>query len=287
MSRISKLTDDFLRFFHDFPQNVFPPDEFDLFLKQLSRKTSIAPEKLFSLLKNQKHLTIAEFELPNGQQITLLAKPNATIYEIAVALKENAYISHLTAAILHGLTKQNSSLIYISSEQTPKQRKENTLEQESIDYAFSQNQRVSGRTYTYNDRTIILLNGMSAGREGVIKVSTKQPFPFTNIERTLIDVTVRPAYAGGAMAIFEMYKKALHKISFEELLGILNSISFIYPYHQSIGFYLQRAGYAGPYLNDLKKTGMQFDFYLDYNMPEKNYSKEWHVYYPAQMDTTG
>lgn len=169
-----------------------------------------------------------------------------------------------------------------------RKKKEITLEQEAVDHAFSQEQRSSGRRYQYQQQTIVVLNGMATGMEGVLQASDDQLYPLTNLERTLLDITVRPSYSGGALAVLEMYRKALKmEFSMEELLGILNHITFIYPYHQSIGFYLQRAGYAGGDLSELKKKEQKIDFYLDYNMPEKKYSSEWKLYYPAQMDVSG
>jgi hypothetical protein len=43
---------------------------------------------------------------------------------------------------------------------------------------------------------------------------------------------------------------------------------------------MQRAGFDEDSLNLLKKIGIEYDFYLDYKMKKKKYSKEWRLYYP-------
>jgi len=62
---------------------------------------------------------------------------------------------------------------------------------------------------------------------------------------------------------------------------VLKKLSYIYPYHQAIGFYLQKAGvYTDMQIRLLKKFQFEFDFYLTHQMKETEYSKEWRLYYP-------
>jgi len=46
---------------------------------------------------------------------------------------------------------------------------------------------------------------------------------------------------------------------------------------------MQRAGFGNSALNLLKKLGLRYDFYLDYGMKEKDYSKEWRIYFPKNI----
>jgi len=46
---------------------------------------------------------------------------------------------------------------------------------------------------------------------------------------------------------------------------------------------MQRAGFEDSALNSLKKMGLKYDFYLDYGIKEKDYSKEWRIYFPRNI----
>ena len=58
---------------------------------------------------------------------------------------------------------------------------------------------------------------------------------------------------------------------------------FIYPYHQAIGFYLQKAGYSENQYNLFKRNGFEFKFYLTYNILNKEYSNDWNLYFPKGL----
>ena len=107
----------------------------------------------------------------------------------------------------------------------------------------------------------------------------------TNLERTLMDITVRPNYAGGAFAVLDAYRHAVkeNRISSNKLLALLEAMDFTYPYHQAIGFYLERAGYEGKLIEKLKVIPMKYKFYLDYGMTSKTYDSNWKIWHPTTM----
>jgi len=131
------------------------------------------------------------------------------------------------------------------------------------------------------------LSGSSTNNLGVVGIEEPNGgrLQVTNIERTLIDIAVRPFYAGGTGKVQKAYMKARGKISTDLLISILRKIDYIYPYHQVIGFYMQRAGFGNSALNPLKKMGLEYDFYLDYGMGQTDYSEEWKVYFPRNLRT--
>jgi hypothetical protein len=53
--------------------------------------------------------------------------------------------------------------------------------------------------YTYETLTVTMLSGKHSGKLGVesIVAPNGRSFSATNLERTLVDLTVRPAYVGG------------------------------------------------------------------------------------------
>lgn len=206
---------------------------------------------------------------------------NASILHIASALISKSYLSHYSAVWVNGLTTQVPKTIYITFEQAPKASVDRTLTQEGIDAAFSKPQRKASSRAIYGDYTFVILNGMFTNRLGVYSADH---VPVTNIERTLIDITVRPSYAGGVFSVLEAYKSALEQgASINKLVATLDKMRFIYPYHQAVGFYLERAGYKGKKLEELRGRSKEFNFYLTYEIAEKEYSEDWRLYYPKGM----
>ena len=55
---------------------------------------------------------------------------------------------------------------------------------------------------------------------------------------------------------------------------------FGYPYHQSIGFLLERAGLSEADLKKFLKLVTDFDFFLDYGLKRPVYDAKWKLYYP-------
>ncbi len=204
---------------------------------------------------------------------------NPTPYHYAASLRGEAYLSHSSAVHLLGLTQQEPKTIYVNKEQSRKPQPEGILSQESIDRAFSHPQRRSKYLFRIDGLQIVLLSGKSTGRAGVIK-NEATGLPITCLERTLIDITVRPRYAGGVFQVLQAFRGAANEIDNTKMLSLLSIVNHRYPYHQALGFYLERAGADKDILNQLKNIGLNFNFYLDYSMANPQFDKSWRVFYP-------
>ncbi|OGR95314.1 MAG: hypothetical protein A2902_05485 [Elusimicrobia bacterium RIFCSPLOWO2_01_FULL_64_13] len=65
------------------------------------------------------------------------------------------------------------------------------------------------------------------------------------------------------------------------MASYLKKLNYIYPYHQVIGFYMQKAGgYDTSQIDLLRSPGMDYDFYIAYGMRETEYIKEWRLHVP-------
>jgi hypothetical protein len=202
-------------------------------------------------------------------------------------LRPNSYFTHQTALNLHGLIAQKPKTIYVKTEQSPKYRNDNELEQQNIDNAFRVEQRNSKSAVKYKGWEIRLLNGIYTGQLGVTRSQnpTGGELRYTNLERTLIDATVRPAYSGGVAAVLDAYKHARTTLSISRLMEYLGALDFKYPYHQAVGFYLEHTRKFRPEeLLPLRKLGLNFDFYLAHGMNDTKFDEEWRIHYPSNLE---
>jgi len=130
----------------------------------------------------------------------------------------------------------------------------------------------------------VLLSGKATEHLQVGEASySGETLPATMVERTLIDVAVRPVYAGGPAEVLRVYRNARDIVSVELLAATLDRLEYIYPYEQAIGFYLERAGYPEPELKRLERTPFKFDFYLTNQIKKRAYSERWRLFYPEGL----
>jgi len=102
----------------------------------------------------------------------------------------------------------------------------------------------------------------------------------TGLERTLIDIVVRPEYSGGPYQVLEAYRLAKSRMSINVLIATLKKLDYVYPFHQTIGFYMQKAEYEQERLDRVKRIPMNYDFYLAHGIRETCYDPSWRLYSP-------
>jgi hypothetical protein len=216
---------------------------------------------------------------------TLYVWDKVSSYVIASSVKPKAYLCHRTAMHLHGLADDTANTLYVNHEQKPVPPSETPLTQQGIDQAFRRKQRVSANTVPLGDHLICLLNGKFTDRRGVVsmKDADGRPFHVSCLERTLIDIAVRPAYAGGPPAVLEAYRRAKERVSLADLASMLDAMEFVYPYHQAVGFYLQQAEWELSELEAFRRVPIEFDFYLAHAMGAKLLDATWRVHYPKNL----
>jgi hypothetical protein len=296
ISRFRRAKDIIQAYFSTLDKRVYShKDISDIFYKK--KQEWELPEKMYArdfIEQLEKYLDLKKLEISavGTQHYT---KDNLIKYvfgeispfEAALCIRANTHLSHYSSMFLMGLTEQLPKTIYVTFEQTEKSdRSTTTISQDAIDSAFSNPQREPAHYYEYLDYKIILLNSKFSKKAGVIRHNSifGKNLPVTGIERTLIDIVVRPAYSGGVTEVFKAYERASEMASVNKLLSILSKLDYLYPYHQAIGFYIQKTGrYRTNQIQLLKDKGTPYKFYLTYNMTSKEYSREWHLYYPKNF----
>lgn len=206
---------------------------------------------------------------------------DSSILGLAAQLSSKSYLSHYTALSLHGLTEQIPKRVYVTDEQAPKKPQASILTQQNIDAAFASPVRMSNSICAVEDSSIHLLKGKYTDSLGVMTMAVDgQDLRVTDLERTLIDIAVRPAYSGGIFEVLKAYERAREHISVNRLCALLTKLEFIYPYNQAIGFFMQHAGYRGSLYALLGTKKFTFDFYLVNEIQDKVYDPSWQIWYP-------
>ncbi len=289
-SRIGELKEQVVSLFEQLPQKVFSEADLRRIL-ELRRIPWRLPDyfnapDFIQFLMKERRLVRQAFESKDYGHRIVYAWGEVTDYQLAVAIKPGAYLSHWTAAFLHGLTGQVPVTIYVNKEQSEKPRASGQISQEAIDRAFSNAPRVSNYAFEFRKRRVCLLSGKHTGNleVGELTGPSREALPVTKIERTLIDMAVRPQYSGGVYEVLSAYKAARDRASSNVILATLMRLKYAYPYHQAIGFYMERAGYPGSVLELLRGLGMTCDFYLTHRIAEKEYVKEWRLFVPKGIE---
>lgn len=249
---------------------------------RLEQKTTV--KDFIDFLIESGTLTRFEFPFPNRHE-TLFVWGEVPTMEMLLHIKTSSYFSHRTAVCMHGLAKQTPPDIYISHERASPSRNAN-IDQAGIDEAFRSPAHATQNITDFGDRHLVLLNGASSQQLGVVKQTVKYGADkaalvrLTNMERTLIDAAVRPIYTGGHSEVAKAFKLAKEHVSVNRLSAMLKKLSYTYPYHQSIGYYMERAGYQPSQLDLLRRFPREYDFYLDHGMQDTEYIKDWRLHVP-------
>jgi hypothetical protein len=245
-----------------------------------------ASRKLIDYLTGKGLLVRHNFVTATTETTTVYSWKTQDEFTAISGLKNNSFFAFYTAMFLHQLTMQIPKTVYLNFERTKPSGppvSKGSLTQDGIDLAFGGNQRKSNFSYTFHDKKIILTNGKFTNRLGVISVrNADQAYEFTDLERTLIDISVRPVYSGGVFEVMDAYRNAGERLDTKKMAVYLDQLDYLYPYHQVIGFYLEKAGFPEsaytPFLKD-----QTFRFYLTYNIRIKAFSEKWNLYYPQGL----
>lgn len=247
--------------------------------------------KFAEFLTEKGRLRQIEFPFPNRKEIRY-AWGEVSLLAVLMSLKPNCHFSHYTAMRIHELTEQDPKTVYVNFEQQAKSEPTGELAQDRIDAAFARRPRMTSNIARIGNLRIFLLNGKNTGYAGVETRETSigetgksAVVRVTNVERTLVDIAVRPFYAGGVAEVLKAYRRAAPRVSVDHLGKRLEELEYIYPYHQAIGYYLDRSGAYAPaaIARFRRKFKRKFYFYLTYEMRDTRRDERWKLVVPEGL----
>ncbi len=230
----------------------------------------------------------------NGKTVTLYCShklDKLNTYMIAQAMFPNEYFCNLSSIYYHSLTNQVPKAIYICYEEKPaKLEKVNTVNSNELRRNFIKPHRHTKHVYTLNDHKVIVVERRARiSCSGVVEShppSTLLPNTsrVTCVERALIDAVVSPQYNGGIVSVYTYFSNARNLLNMTKLTNIYSQLDFVYPYSQSIGFFLDKAGMPKQASVIYKKFPPEHSFYVDRDAKTSwIYDEKWKLYYPAGL----
>ena len=118
-----------------------------------------------------------------------------------------------------------------------------------------------------------------------VKILSAEPAKIrvTNLERTLIDIALRPYYSGGVEKVLDAYKLALGSVNVTQLAEYLTQLNYVYPFHQAIGWYMEKAGYSDKQLKPFRSQSKLRLFYLTHKMQNPILDTAWKIFVPSHI----
>jgi predicted transcriptional regulator of viral defense system len=281
IKRFNSVKEELSFFFEEHPYPLLSFKEVDELTRRINviyGLKSLKKEVIISFLLKKRFL-----EIINVKEYSFYKHygVNVDSFDIANCFYRSTYFSYYSALFINGLTLQIPKTIYLSYEKTKIYPEKYNLTQNKIDKAFNKSPRISQKIIQLSQFDVKYLQSKNHNRIGLVPF--RNIYWVTDLERTLIDITVRPFYAGGVVQVLNAYEEAKNKLDINKLHEYYNSMKFIYPYNQAIGFYLQKSGYSKEQYEIFKKTTNTFKFYLTYNILSKDYSDEWNLYFPKGL----
>lgn len=216
------------------------------------------------------------------------AKVKIPMLEVLQSVKANSYFTHAFAMQAHQISQSEICDIYLNFEQ-PAHERNGLPEQKSIDIAFRSKPRNTQNIIEHESHKIVMLNGMFTGLLGVetrdVKLAHVEAATVrvTDLERTLIDIVVRPHYAGGIEDVLSAFALARGRIDIEKLAAYLTTLNYVYPYHQALGWYLSRTGFSDSQLASFRVRPRDRYFYLAHQMKDSILDEHWNIFVPTSV----
>lgn len=233
---------------------------FDSFLRRLI-DLGLHQQTLFI---NEKNLTKYTFQ------------KDFDLYEFVLSLHKNSFLSMSSALNVQGLSTYRDEFIFASQELSLKQCVDSSLLQENVDKAFRKEYRRTHSVGKLKNKTIILLSPKYTDQYQVIDYKGLR---VSTINRALVEMIVNVQYFRNAQEIIDVFQTIKNRIDIDTVFDVVKQFDFIYPYYQSVGFYLEKIGFTKDELKKFKEMVSNIKFYTEKSKENYSYNEYWNMYY--------
>lgn len=208
-------------------------------------------------------------------------------FDLHNAVSSRAFLSHFTAALIHGLTDEVPKILYISDPQKPKQRRRSPLEQDAILRAMSRPARVTTDRAELDGLVCVRLTPVVP--EGLVVAreieSSRSRLRVSTIERVLIEAVLAPGRCGGIESVLQIYRAAATSgVSTNALMRLLRGHDLLYPYAHAVGWLMEMAGFGPRALSVVRREMSPLDFFLVRGeRASMSYNSTWRIYVPTDL----
>jgi predicted transcriptional regulator of viral defense system len=178
-----------------------------------------------------------------------------------------------TALFLRGTIKKESKKVFLSKERSSSAIAEYNITQESIDKAFAKDGRITSKNSHISGKETVYIETGHYNNLGI-----DSSLGIADIERSLIDIAIRPHYYNSIDEIIDIFREVKGKLDIQKLKEYLEKMKFIYPYGQRIGYILEIAGYDKKQYQLFKNMNMEFDFYLQHGSKRVEFNNRWRLW---------
>jgi len=256
--------------------------QINMFCNELKEKNYIAQsmthndfiKRLIELQKKQINITM------NDKYLSIYSyDENVSENKMLLGFRKKSFFSMSSALNVLGLSDFRDNFIFLSQELSQKNVLEvnNSLSQSSIDSAFKKDYRRTHMVGKYEDKHIVFLSPKYTDYYEVI--TNNDGIRVSSVNRAFVEMIVNVQYFKNSKSIIEVFEPLKDKLDLDIIYNVIGKFDFIYPYFQSIGFYLHQIGFTNEELNKFKGKVEDLQFYTDKKQSNYQYDDYWQMYY--------
>lgn len=192
-------------------------------------------------------------------------------------LEQNGFFSMSTALEIQSFMKYEKPLVFYSYEQSRKTINDDivALTQKKIDDAFSKGYRYTKKIADFGDKHVVVLQPKFTNN---VEIIFHDNYRVSSVNRALVEMIINIQYFGSLEKILLMFKPLREYIDPQKVYSVLEKMDLIYPYFNSVGFFLEYIGFKKNELELFKKRVSSLNFYFEKGKTTYTYNDYWKVY---------